>query len=409
MNTTRRNFLEELLIAGTLTGAFSSSSFAGRSRSSSSFPFAPQTGSDVHAFWDEFFTSFYPTFEERGFSISVQEPNTRGKPQLNDRDRKVQFLHFNQNSGLRYLSDVKSDELMDYDGDVTVTATLGQFRPSVEDQQLLESVKSSSLRVDFVQTRSFLDVLAPMAWAALAVFEHDKANKLPTVSQLGYQKNFMDGRILLPGGTGKFALNVFPVKPESTLHKILKIVIPPLMAVAPVLNLPAIAVPVMRTITQMYLGPKEEESYGKPLLNSFPVRWNATQRAFAESLEAENFPLVDGSYVMVPQAHTEELAKTIPSLEMLQGLLVSKDASKTDSPLTRAMQAIPNVTYVTMNLRVSKVPQTNGLTSRPVTDELQVQPEASPGKKLPPKSSPPKTGTAPAPPKPSPSPTPKRP
>jgi hypothetical protein len=188
------------------------------------------------------------------------------------------------------------------------------------------------------------------------------------------------------------------------LHKILKYVLPPLMAAAPVLNLPAIAVPVMRTITQMYLGPKDEESYGKPLLNSFPVRWNATQRAFAESLEAEKFPLVDGNYVMVPQAHTDELAKSIPSLEMQQGLLVSKDASKTDSPLTRAMQAIPNVTYVTMNLKVTKVPQTNSMTSRPVADEPQIQPEGGSSKKPPAKSPPPKAGGSP-----SPSPTPRRP
>lgn len=389
MKSSRRDFLEELLVAGALTGAFSSAAFAGPDRSSSDLLLDPQTGSDAHDFWNIFFSS-------------VQEPNTRGNPQLTDRDRKVQYLHFNQNRGLRYLSDVTSDELMDYDGDVTVTATLGQFRPSLEDQALLENVKSSSLRVDFVQTQSFMDVLAPMAWAALAVFEHDKVNKLPTVNQLGYQKNFMDGRILLPGGTGKFALNVFPVKPESTLHKILKYVLPPLMAVAPVLNLPAIAIPVMKTITQMYLGPKDEESYGKPLLNSFPVRWNATQRAFAESLEAEKFPLVDGSYVMVPQAHTDELAKSIPSLDMQQGLLVSKDASKNDSPLTRALQAIPNVTYVTMNLKVTKVPQTNSTTSRPVSEEPQGQSDAGSGKKPPVKNPPPKAGG-------SPSPTPRRP
>ena len=383
MNTTRRNFLEELLIAGAMTGALTSSSFAGPAKPSLAARFDPQTGSDAHDFWNEFFTT-------------VQEPNTRGNPQLTDRDRKVQYLHFNQGSGLRYLSDVKSDELMDYDGDVTITATLGQFRPSVADQQILDSVKSSSLRVDFVQTRSFMDVLAPMAWAALAVFEHDKANKLPTVNSLGYQKEFMDGRILLPGGTGKFALNVFPVKPESTLHKILKVVIPAAMAVAPVLNLPAISVPVLRTITQMYLGPKDEESYGKPLLNSFPVRWNATQRAFAESLEVEKFPLVDGNYVMVPQAHADELGKSFSTLDWQQGFLVSKDASTNDSPTTRVMKSIPDVTYVTMNLRVTRVPQTNSTTSKPVVEEPQVQPDAS-GRKPPVKSPSPKATPSPSP------------
>jgi hypothetical protein len=382
MTTSRRNFLEELLAAGILTGALSSASFSNgfveASISSSGF----QADPDAHAFWNNFFESV--------------GPNSRGKPALSDRDRKVQYLHFNEGKGLRYLSDVKEDELLDHDGDVTVTATLGQFRPSVDDQLLLENVKSSSLRVDFVQTQSFMNVLAPMAWAALAVFEHDKANKLPTVNQLGYQKTFMDGKILLPGGTGKFALNVFPVKPESTLHKILKFAIPAALAVAPVLNLPAISIPVLKTVTQLYLGPKEEESYGKPLLNSFPMRWSATRRAFAESLEIEKYPLIEGNYIMVPEAHAEELSKAFPTLEMQQGFMMRNDASKSDSPTTRAMQAIPGVTYVTMNLKVTKVTQTS-LISKPVADEPQVQPDA--GTKKNPSSTPPKPTNPTTPPK----------
>jgi len=388
MNSSRRNFLEELLVAGIVTGSLSTTSFAGNSLNSPKPFFDPQSVSDIHGFWNDFFTNV--------------EPGMRGKTVLEERDRKVQYLHFKPDTGLRYLSDVKSDELIDYDGDVTITATLGQFRPSVADQELLESVKSSSLRVDFVQTQSFMDVLAPMAWAALAVFEHDKANKLPTVNSLGYQKNFMDGKILLPGGTGKFALNVFPVKPESTLHKILRIAIPLGLAVAPVLNLPAISVPVLKTITTMYLGPKEEESYGKPLLNSFPVRWSATQRAFAESLEIEKFPLIEGNYVMVPQAHADELGKSFSTLDWQQGFLVSKDASKNDSPTTRVMQSIPDVTYVTMNLKVAKVPQTNSMTSKPVTDEPQDTGARSvaPAKGTPAKGTPPKPATSPTPKKP---------
>jgi hypothetical protein len=378
MTTSRRNFLEGLVGAGVLTGAFASTAEALSLVDTlfDSVPNAasdPQIGSDVHTFWNNFFDSV--------------GPNSRGSRPLEAADRKVQYLHFKEGHGLRYLGDVKQDELMDYDGDVMVTASLGQYRPSVEDQQMLESVRSSSLRVDFVQTQSFMNILAPMAWAALAVFEHSKASKLPSVGQLGYQKNFMDGKILLPGGTGKFALNVYPVKPESMLHKILKIAIPVGLAVAPVLNLPAISIPVLKTITQIYLGPKEEESYGKPLLNSLPVRWNATQRAFAESLEVEKFPLIDGNYIMVPQAHAEELGKAFPSLDWQQGYLVSKDASKTDSPETRYLQAIPGVTYVTMSLKVTK-PAPGTAVAKPATDAVDAEPDTSTkstGSKAPPK------------------------
>jgi hypothetical protein len=383
MMTSRRNFLEELLAAGILTGALSSVTLSDSLMDSSAASPDLQVDSDVHAFWNNFFESV--------------GPNSRGKSPLDQRDRKVQYLHFNEGKGLRYLSDVKEEELLDHDGDVTVTATLGQFRPSVDDQQLLENVKSSSLRVDFVQTESFMNVLAPMAWAALAVFEHNKANKLPTVNQLGYQKTFMDGKILLPGGTGKFAVNVFPLKPESTLHKILKLAIPAALALAPVLNLPAISIPVLKTVTQLYLGPKEEESYGKPLLNSFPVRWSATRRAFAESLEIEKYPLIDGNYIMVPETHAEELSKAFSTLKLQQGFVMQKDASEADSPTTRAMQAIPGVTYVTMNLRVTKVVQTS-ISTKSVADEPQLQPESSTKKTTsttPPKSTNPTNPNAP--------------
>jgi hypothetical protein len=225
-----------------------------------------------------------------------------------------------------------------------------------------------------------MNVLAPMAWTALAVFNHDKANKIPTINQLGYQQKFMDGKILLPGGSGKFALNLFPVKPESELHKILAIGLKTFAAVAPVLNLPAISIPVLKTITEICLGPTDAPHYGKPLLNSLPVRWAATQRAFEESLEIEKYPLVDGIYVMVPQAHTPDVSKSMTNTTVQQALLVDKDASKNDSPMTRALQAMPGVTYVTLSLKATKVPQGGLPKSAAVDNNIEIQPETG-GKK----------------------------
>ena len=339
MSITRRGFLEDLLAAGVLTGAISSTAAAPFTDILAT-PDASQTGSDAHEFWKGYFESLETT---RG-----------GGGKLAAQNRKVEYLHLSDSAGLRYLSDIKSDELIDYDGDVLVSASLGQFRPSAEDQELLQSVKSSYLRVDFMQTSSFMNLLAPMAWAALAVFEHDKPTKLPTLSQLGYQQA-QDGRVLLPGGTGKFALNVYPVKPESTFHKIIRLALPPVTAAASVLGLPALSIPALKAITEMYLGPKDEMSHGKPLLNSLPLRWCATQQAYAESVELDKFPLIDGMYVMIPQAHAEELKGSAGTIESQRGYLMRKDASKLDSPDQRAMDAIPGVTYVTLSLKVTKV------------------------------------------------------
>ena len=358
MSVTRRNFLEELMAAGFLTGAISTPGFSrttiesllnaepGMQGAKGSGPANSQDGQhDAHEFWNSFFDSVGP--QKKGGP----------KPSLEAQDRKVQYLHYGPN-GLRYLNDVKPDELLDYDGDVQVNAALGQYRPGADDHTLLQSVKSSQLRVDFVQTKSFMNVLAPMAWAALAVFAHDKPGKLPSLEQLGYKApNYVNGiqRVLLPGGTGKFAVNVSTLKPESSLHKILKIVVPIATAVAPVLNLAGLCVPVLKTVTQLFLGP-DSERRTTFLLNSLPAQWTATQQARQDpDLEVENLPLVAGNYVMVPQAHAEELGKEISKLDWQSGYLVPKDASPSDSLATRAEQVIPGVTYVSMRITVAKV------------------------------------------------------
>ena len=43
-----------------------------------------------------------------------------------------------------------------------------QFRPGRTDAQAIRQLTSSQLRVDCVQTRGFLNLLAPAAWVALA-------------------------------------------------------------------------------------------------------------------------------------------------------------------------------------------------------------------------------------------------
>jgi hypothetical protein len=355
--TTRRNFLEELIAAGLLTGAaatagLSSTDFESLLHSETAGQKPDRSGAqdgkhDAGDFWNNF-------FEAAG-------PATRGgpKPKLEDQDRKVQYLHHSTTAGLRYVHEFKPEELLDYDGDVMVNAALGQFRPGVDDHEMLQSVKSSQLRVDFVQTKSFMNILAPMAWAALAVFAHDKPGKIPSLDQMGYKPANVNGiqKVLLPGGTGRFAVNVSTLKPESALHKILKIVVPIAMAAAPVLNLPGLCLPVLKTFTELCLGP-DSDRRTTFLLNSLPAQWTATQQARSDpDLEVENLPLVSGNYVMVPQAHAEELGKEISKLQWQSGYLISKDAPSTNVPLsTLAEQVIPGVTYVSMRLSVTPVP-----------------------------------------------------
>jgi uncharacterized membrane protein YgcG len=66
---------------------------------------------------------------------------------------------------------------------------------------------------------------------------------------------------------------------------------------------------------------------------------------------------------MVPQKHTDDLAKVLPDLDLVQGYLVRKDADP-DQPLqVRAQNALPGITYASM--RVSVLPLDASSSGRP--------------------------------------------
>jgi hypothetical protein len=89
----------------------------------------------------------------------------------------------------------------------------------------------------------------------------------------------------------------------------------------------------------------------------------ATQQALNDPDREDRYiGLVSGDYLMVPQKHTEELAKALPSLDLIQGYLVPKDADPNLPIEKRAEGAVPGITYASM--RVSVQPVTGSESSR---------------------------------------------
>jgi hypothetical protein len=363
MAQTRRTFLEELIAVGLLTGSVSTDGLARAIGPSSGFEADSQelqSGEhDSYNYWSQF-CDFLDTSKA-----------SRDIPALPDPSRKCQFLH-NGPKGLRYATEIQPDELLDHDGDVTVNVGLGQFHPGTSDQTVLKSTQSSQLRLDFVQTKPFMNIVAPLAWTALAGLYHDKAGKLPSLEQLGFRSpDALSGiqKILLTGGAGKFALNASTVKPESIIHKILKGIIPIASAVAPVLNLPAISIPALKAFTDIF---SLLESRTKFLLNNMPVQIVATRQALSSpEAEVSYIPLINGDYLLVPQAHTDELGQSLEKLKMQQGYAVSKDASTNESLETRAQKAIPGVTYVSVRFAVAKLEPGAAGAAKPAGAETQ--------------------------------------
>jgi len=341
MTESRRTFFEEILASGGLAALLAESAAASPQQNSPD-PTLVKTSD----FWGSFYDSVDPK-KSRG------QRGVKGKPAVVGKD--VRYLYFD-NAGLRYTDQLRPADLLDHPGDVAVNITLGQFRPGQADGQVIRQLTSSQLRVDCVQTRSFLNLLAPAAWVAMASLYTDKAGKLPSLQTLGFQQpNLLSGdnKVILPGGSGKFSVNVSSMAKESALHKVLRNGVKIAGVVSPLLGFPAISIPAMQTFTAIYSLLEERASFimSSPLMDAA-----ATQTALKDPSFPPSFvPIKDGQYVMVPLEHTDKLAEKMSQLEVNQGWLVDR-TDKSNRPVDqKARDTVPEVTYLTLQMKITPV------------------------------------------------------
>ena len=348
MGESRRTFFEEILASGGLAALLAQRATAAPQPSSPDSSLM-QTGD----FWGSFYDSVDPA-KGRGLL------GHQGKPAIAGKD--VRYLYYDK-AGLRYTDQLKPTDLLDHPGDVSVSIMLGQFRPGSGDAQFIRQLTSSQLRVDCVQTRSFLNLLAPAAWVAMASLFTDQAGKLPSLQALGFQQpNLLSGdnKVILPGGSGKFAVNISSMTKESVLHKILRNGVKIAGMASPLIGFPAISVPAMQTFTAIYSLLEERASF---IMSSPLIDAAATQAALKDPNFPPTFvPIKDGQYVMVPLDHTDELAKKMPDLEMNQGWLVDRSDNSNRPIDKKAQDTIPQVTYLTMQMKIAAItlPVDNG-------------------------------------------------
>jgi hypothetical protein len=230
-----------------------------------------------------------------------------------------------------------------------------------------------------------MNIIAPLAWTAIASLVPDKAGKV-SLDQLGFktpQATQGTSKILLTQGTGKMAVNVSRAPSNSGFVKALNIIMAGAKIAVPLVALPAISVPALSAFSEVL-------SYWEDRTR-FVMAGNlttavATQQAHADPDREDRYiGLLSGDYLMLPQEHTDELAKELPNLDLVQGYLVRKDADPNLPLQTRAQIAVPGVTYASM--RVSVQPLDASFVSKP--------PAASPGSSSSPaaeKKSSPKSG-----------------
>ncbi len=357
MTVSRRNFVGNGLALGLVSSLLPPDAAHALSQEPVSSASSEDAPHDAFDFWGGFFDEVNPQ------SSSYGKTGRGATAGLADPALQTQYLHYKPDVGrLRYATDISKDELLDHDGDVTVSLILSQFRPSTAEQK----VQASQLRVDASQTSPLMNLFAPLAWTAIASLNPTNAGKIPSLDQLGFRSESATqstSHILLTKGTGKMAVNISRAPNDSGFLKVLKVMMTGLKIAAPLVTLPAISVPALNAFSEAFAYWEDRTRF---IMNGNLVNAIATQQAMADpEHEPTYIGLVSGDYVMVPKKHTDELANELPNLELAQGYLVRKDANK-DLPVeARAEAAIPGVTYATMHLAVSPASSQG---SAPATD-----------------------------------------
>jgi hypothetical protein len=162
--------------------------------------------------------------------------------------------------------------------------------------------------------------------------------------------------IPLPGGEGRWALNLEAQKKDSLFCKVLQNLVKEGNLFAPMLSLPGIAMSALNSFNTLY-GALHAEPV--QIIKSNPVRVFATQSAIdstgASASEIGAILLQPGTYVLMAagQAPTDDQLK---KLTLSQGRIIRAEDSKlTGDDLDQAasnVDALKNVTYVTFDVQV---------------------------------------------------------
>jgi hypothetical protein len=347
MSISRRTFSGNALALAFASAMFDADSASALGRYDVSSADAPH---DAYEFWNGFFDS-----------VNISSPGYKqgaraGTAGLQDPAAETQYLHYKADEErLRYATDIDKTELLDHDGDVNLNIQLSHYQPpsASGDKQ-----KEQQLRIDATQVHPFMNLLAPLAWTAIASVKPGVAGKV-SLEDLGFKSDqalSATSNILLTKGTGKLALNVSQPPNDAQFVRILKVMITGAKLVAPMVVLPAVSVPALSAFSAAF-GYWEDRT--RFVMNGNLTTAVATQQALADPTREDKYiGLVSGDYVMVAKKDTDQLSQELPNLIVKEGLLIRKGTAKDNLPVeSRAQDVLPGVAYTTLKLAVKPINQ----------------------------------------------------
>ena len=383
MPLSRRSFLTESAAAGCLSALLANSELAQAVTTASSTPPTQPTAGETY--WKNLYAG--AGTQARG---GQESPNDSRDPRI---------VQYTDQTGLRWVEDIKVTELPSFSDDAVVTLEMTGFRAGSKDTSALAKVRFAQLHLS-CQRVTGSEFLGPLVWAALATLFANKASSLPKASDLSWSSLASNptrapnqsqsqsqssspklDHVVLNQGAGHMSVNVTSTPPTSLLDKILGVTMQTTKILAPLLGFPGIALPALENFYTFY-GMLEKARPENFLLNSALMDVAVTQQGADNSLISANaIKLLSGSYILVPKSQEDDLQKEMDKLVVQNGYLVERDAKGT--PDTRVAQAVPTVSYLVLNVKVqpaSAFPATSTVTD-PMLDSVKPASPTTPVKK----------------------------
>ena len=383
MPKTRREFFTDMLAIGAVPG-FLASPAAARVLSALDDPSAAQELNpefDPKAY--EFWSGFLSTDAEPIVHLS------RGRG--GEGNVQPVFWHFNDRDGFRNAAALDTTKLIGQ-GDVVVALNTSAIKIAPQDQSTFDRLQNAQVRVDVAQKNGILpSVLEPLAYTFVSGMKSSFGKPKPKGTASGGSSKSGSGssaksgtgssprsgsgeksssvqsisvsddptwqkmqNILLPGGQGRWALNLEAQKKDSLFHKIIQTVIGGVDQFAPLIGLPGIAVTALQSFNALY---GAIHSMPVQIIKSNPQRVFATQDAVQKTGSPESVSglmLNSGTYVLIP-ANRAPAPDQLKNLHVIQGRVVPQEVKReTQGPDidAAAAETLPGVTYVTFEIEV---------------------------------------------------------
>jgi hypothetical protein len=360
---TRRNLLKGILTTGVFPGLLATPARA----SAVAALFDQENPQTINPEPDTQAVNFWSTFLEQNAEPAVAVGGqARGGAPSGDGAQPV-FWYFGP-GGFKNAAEVDAGKLI-AEGDVMVSVNTSTVKIAAQDQETFRQLQNAQIRVDVAQRTALLPIIEAMAYTVVGAMSSTESKGK---GKTGKSKSSAPGRksmatvqnisvdsdaawqkmqdIPLPGGEGRWALNLEAQRKDSLFAQVFQNLLKEAGQFAPVIGLPGIAMSALQSFNTLY-----GALHSRPvsIIRTAPTRVFATQ----EALQRTGAPgavsgilLQSGTYVLVP-AKQSPPADELNKYTVTQGRVVPPKTAPQELD-EAAANTLREVTYVTFDVEV---------------------------------------------------------